>query len=84
MSKSLKYFSKTSGIQYHDGPISNVNPLALKFLARPPNELFFSSIVTSYPLSARYVAAEIDENPEPIIIIFLVIFGSDVVIKNRT
>ena len=48
------------------------------------NFMFFSNIVTSYPLSARYVAAEIDENPEPIIIIFLVIFGGDVVIKNRT
>ena len=44
--------------------MSNVNPSALKFLARPPNEVFFSSIVTSYPLSARYVAAEIEENPE--------------------
>ncbi len=41
---SPKNFSKTSGIQYQDGPISKVNPSFLNWRARPPGVEFFSNI----------------------------------------
>ena len=40
----LENFSNTSGIQYHEGPMSKVYPFALNFLALPPTLEFFSSI----------------------------------------
>ena len=40
--EQIHTFSKTSGIQYHEGPISNVKSLELNCLALPPNLEFFS------------------------------------------
>ena len=37
LSKSLKYFSNTSGIQYHEGPISNVKPFDDEVIDIPAN-----------------------------------------------
>ena len=74
LSKSLKYFSNTSGIQYHEGPISNVKPFDENFLALPPSLEFFSSTYTLCPLLARYVADDNPENPLPITQIFFLVF----------
>ena len=59
-----------SGIQYQLGPMSNVKPSAVNFLALPPGKSCFSITVTSQPIFAKKLAADKPAKPAPITITF--------------